>query len=99
MAEPHADPLDHHGKDRDGAVVMWQLNEDTLGLYFNESVGAADTDGVYEFDVRSDSPSLTYAIGIDVKDGENHWRRIFPRASLNSTGDQQLQKERWSRST
>jgi hypothetical protein len=72
--------------------VMWQLNQDTLSLYFNEDVPDADADGVYEFDVRSDSSTLFWAVGIDIKDGDNSWRRIFPRAALSTTGDQALTK-------
>lgn len=72
--------------------TMWQLNEDTLGLYFDQTVAPPDSSGNFEIEVRSDAPSRLYAIGVDVADGQRRLRFIYPRASLESTGDLTLQR-------
>ena len=73
------------------AFVMWQLNQDTLGLYFDTDVPAASGSG-YSFDVRSDGGGKIHAIAVDSKDGDAGIRFTFPRATLESTGDMQLTK-------
>lgn len=71
--------------------VLWQLNQDTLGLYFGAEVPAGDSNE-YSFDVRSDDPSRIYAIAVDAKDGDSIFRVGYTRATLDSVGDLQLQK-------
>jgi hypothetical protein len=74
------------------AFVLWQLNQTTLGLYFDSPVPAPDADGVTEFDVASSGGGLIYAVAVDARDGENCLRLIWRRANLDSTGDMQLTK-------
>ena len=74
------------------AFVLWQLNQTTLGLYFDTPVPAADSSGVTEFDVSSAGGGLIYAVAVDAKDGDNCLRLIWSRANLDSTGDMQLTK-------
>jgi hypothetical protein len=71
--------------------VMWQLNQDTLALYFDATVPAASA-GRTSFDVRSDESGHVYAIAVDAKDGDNQFRVSFSRATLDSVGDMQLQR-------
>jgi hypothetical protein len=67
--------------------VLWQLNPDTLALYFDTDVPTAGTDGSLDMDVRTDQAGHTYAIGIDSRDGNRVLRITFPRASLSDAGD------------
>jgi hypothetical protein len=71
--------------------TMWQLNETTLGLYFDQDL-SAETGSEFDFDVRSDSPQQIHAIGVDVADGERRMRLVYPRATIESTGDMTLSK-------
>lgn len=71
--------------------VLWQLNQDTLSVYFDTTVPAPAA-GVINFNVRSDSAPLLWAVAVDVKDGVNQFRVGFPRASLESTGDMTITK-------
>ena len=71
--------------------TMWQLNADTLALYFDTDVGTA-TAGAYSFDVRSDSPPKVWAVSVDVKDGEGQFRITYSRANLDSAGDMAITK-------
>src|SRR5215471_9303491 len=67
--------------------VLWQLNPETLAVYFDTDVPAAGTDGSINMDVRTDQAGHTYAIGIDSRDGNRVLRITFPRASLSDAGD------------
>lgn len=71
--------------------TLWQLNQETLGLYFDTDV-PAPIDGITSFDVRSDSPPRTYAVSVDVRDGLNRFRATYRRATLDSTGDMAITK-------
>jgi hypothetical protein len=71
--------------------VLWQLNEDTLALYFDADVPAPGAGGL-SFDVLSSGGGHIYAVAIDAKDGDNTFRIAFTRATLDSAGDMQLQK-------
>lgn len=71
--------------------TLWQLNERTLGLYFDADVPSA-TDGVYGFDILSGGGALVHAIGVDALDGGNQFRIVFPRAQLDAAGDMVIQK-------
>jgi hypothetical protein len=73
--------------------VLWQLNATTLGLYFDTDVTAPAADGdPLSFDVPSSPAAKVYAVGVDVKDGETILRLVWPRASLDSTGDMAITK-------
>lgn len=72
--------------------TLWQLNQDTLGLYFDTVVPAPGTGGAMSFDLQSGGGGRTHAIGVDAKDGDNHLRFVFPRAQLDTAGDMVLQK-------
>ena len=71
-------------------VVLWQLNGDTIALYFDADPGTEDTDGLLAMELRSDSPQHLYAVGIDSRDAERVLRLAFGRASLSDAGDMQI---------
>jgi hypothetical protein len=71
--------------------VLWQLNGDTLALYFDADPGTEDPDtGLLEMKLRSDTPQHLYAVGIDARDAERVLRIAFGRASLSDAGDMQI---------
>lgn len=72
--------------------VMWQLNGDTIALYFDADPVDAATDGSLTMPIRSDTPQHLYAIAIDAKDGDRVLRIGFTRASLSAAGDMQIQR-------
>jgi hypothetical protein len=72
-------------------MVMWQLNAETMALYFDSDV-PEETDGAFEFDVRTDQPQHVYAVGIDSADADRVLRISFTRASLTDAGDMQIQR-------
>jgi hypothetical protein len=71
--------------------VLWQLNEETLALYFDTDPPTA-TGGLIDLEVESGSGGHIYAVLVDAKDGANQFRIGFTRANLDSAGDMQLQK-------
>jgi hypothetical protein len=72
--------------------VMWQLNPETLALYFDTDVPTAGTGGEIDMDIRTDQAGHTYAVGIDSRDGNRVLRISFLRASLSDAGDMQIQR-------
>jgi hypothetical protein len=72
--------------------VLWQLNEITLGMYFDTPPPAPSGDGSISFDVMSDAPQQEHAVSVDVLDGTNRFRLTYPRANLSTTGDMVLSK-------
>jgi hypothetical protein len=70
--------------------VLWQLNQITLGLYFDMEEPVPGTDGSIDMELRSDSPQRLHAIGIDSADAERVLRITFGRASLTGAGDMQI---------
>jgi hypothetical protein len=70
--------------------VLWQLNGDTIALYFDADPETEDSDGLLEMKLRSDSPQHLYAVGIDSRDAERVFRLVFGRASLSDAGDMQI---------
>jgi hypothetical protein len=70
--------------------VLWQLNGDTIALYFDADPGTEDSDGLLEMKLRSDTPQHLYAVGIDSRDAERVFRIAFGRASLSDAGDMQI---------
>jgi len=71
--------------------ILWQLNQNTLAMYFDTDVPTPAADQSLSFDVRSDSPQHLYAIGVDTKD-QRGMRIIFPKASLSDAGDMKITK-------
>jgi hypothetical protein len=71
--------------------VLWQLNRETLALYF-DSPAVANGGGSFAMDVRTDSPQQLYAAGIDSADADRVLRIVFPRCSLTDAGDMQIQR-------
>lgn len=67
--------------------TLWQLNPTTVALYFDADPPTADADGAFRMELRSDSPTHLYAIGIDTRDGDSVFRVAFGRASLSDAGD------------
>jgi len=72
--------------------TMWQLNAETLALYFDTDMTPEGPDGSLEMDIRTDSPQHVYAVGIDSRDSDRVLRIVFPRASLTDAGDMQIQR-------
>jgi hypothetical protein len=72
--------------------TMWQLNAETLALYFDTDMPVEGADGELEMDIRTDSPQHIYAVGIDTRDADRVLRIIFPRATLSDAGDMQIQR-------
>ena len=70
--------------------TMWQLNQETLGLYFDAPEPTTGTDGSIDMELRTDAPQRIHAIGIDSADAERTFRIAFTRASLSAAGDMQL---------
>jgi hypothetical protein len=71
---------------------LLQWNAQNLGLYWDIESPTVAADGTFKFDVRSDQGAQRHTIGVDVKDGPNQVRMIFPRVQLNATGDMQFQR-------
>jgi hypothetical protein len=72
--------------------VLWQINAQTVALYFDADPETPDADGSFSMDVRSDSPQHLYAVAIDSRDGDRVLRLGFPRSSLSAAGDMQIQR-------
>jgi hypothetical protein len=70
--------------------VLWQLNGDTIALYFDADPVPPDADGLLDMELRSDTPQHLYAVGIDARDAERVLRLSFTRASLTDAGDMQI---------
>jgi hypothetical protein len=71
--------------------TLWQLNHITLGLYFDMEI-PEPSGGSWDFSVRSDAPARLYAVVVDARDGDMHFRVLYGRANLDSTGDMVLQR-------
>jgi hypothetical protein len=71
--------------------VLWQLNELTLGLYFDADP-PVPVSGALSMQVRSDKPQHLYAVGIDAADTNHAFRVIFPRAVLTDAGDMAIKR-------
>lgn len=67
--------------------VLWQLNAQTLSLYFDADPPTPAADGSLDMEVRSDSPQHLYAVAIDAADNERVLRVGFGRASLSNAAD------------
>jgi hypothetical protein len=80
------------GRDLTLQFVMWQLNELTLGVYFDADPPTPAADGSLSMEVRTDTPQHLYSLGIDSADGDRAFRMIFHRANLSAAGNIQLQR-------
>lgn len=72
--------------------VIWSLNEQTIALYFDADVPTAAADGTIDMELRTDTPTHLYAIGIDSADAERVFRISFRRASLSDAGDMAISR-------
>lgn len=70
---------------------LLQFNPFNLAVYFDLNDFTA-TDGVFSVDIRTDQAGRRRMLGVDVKDGDNQLRFIFPRATLSDAGDLQFQR-------
>jgi hypothetical protein len=73
-------------------MVLWQLNELTLGLYFDTDQPTPAVDGSISMDIRTDQAGHQYAVGIDSADGDRVLRIAFPRANLTDAGDMPIKR-------
>jgi hypothetical protein len=71
--------------------ILWQLNPQTLAMYFDTDVPTAAADGSFATSVRTDTDQHLYMIGVDTADGGRAMRVIFHRASLSDAADMQIQ--------
>lgn len=74
------------------AFQLMQWNALNLGLYWDIDTPEAQTDGSFSFDVRSDQAGQRHTLAIDVKDGDNEVRILFPRVQLQAAGDMSFQR-------
>ncbi|MBO0713512.1 MAG: hypothetical protein J2P59_02060 [Acidimicrobiales bacterium] len=77
------------------ATVQMQLMEwtpENLAAYWDIDTPVPGTNGLLTFSVRSDEAGRRRQLGIDVRDGDNLVRLIFPRVQLNAAGDLQFQR-------
>ena len=72
--------------------VLWQLNDDTLALYFDTDVPTPAVDGSLTLDVRTDQSGHLYALGVDAEDNGRVLRIVFERASLSDAGDMPIKR-------
>jgi hypothetical protein len=72
--------------------VMWELNQQTLALFFGGDVDFQASGADINMDIRSDEPAHEYAVGIDSRDGNSILRINFLRATLSDSGDMQIQR-------
>jgi hypothetical protein len=76
-------------------TVQFQLlewNALNLSLYWDIDKPTLAADGSFNFDVRSDQAGQKHQLGVDIKDGANAARLIFPTVTLNAAGDMQFQR-------
>jgi hypothetical protein len=72
--------------------VLWQLNEVTLALYFDQDVPTPGAGGEVDLVVKSGAPQHLYAACLDSRDGNQALRIGFTRCSLSDAGDMQIQR-------
>jgi hypothetical protein len=73
--------------------IMWQLNQITLGVYFDADPPTPDPDtGAIDMEIRSDTPQHLYSVAVDSRDADQVLRVGFTRASLSDAGDMQIQR-------
>lgn len=73
-------------------MQMMEWTPDNLAAYWDVDTPVAGAGGLLTFSVRSDEAGRRRQLGIDVRDGDNLVRLIFPRVQLNSAGDLQFQR-------
>jgi hypothetical protein len=67
--------------------VMWQLNTQTLALYFDADVPVPAVDGSFSMPVITSKSGHMYAVGIDAADGTRVMRMIIGKARLSAAGN------------
>ena len=71
--------------------TLLELSERNFQLYFSQKMNAAPNAGIeFDLEIKSDSPAYTYALLMDVQDGDTITRLYFPRASLSDAGDMEV---------
>jgi len=76
------------GRDVTLHMIFWQLNVQTLGIYFDaDQPVPSPTDGSFTMPVRVDKGGHQYAVAIDSLDGVKVLRVGFTRALLTDAGD------------
>lgn len=70
--------------------TLWQLNELTLALYFDQDPVTPGTGGNIDMELRTDAPTHLYAVAVDSNDAERLFRIGFGRSSLSAAGDMQI---------
>lgn len=71
---------------------LLQWNAQNLALYWDIDIPTIAADGSFNFEVRSDQAGKKHQLGLDVQDGDNLVRMLFPRVQLNAAGDMQFQR-------
>lgn len=71
--------------------VLWQINPQTIAMYFDNPAAVPAADGGFEMDIRSDQPQQIVAVAIDSMD-QRLFRIGFSRASLSDAGDMKITK-------
>lgn len=66
---------------------LLQTNLLTLALYFDVAEPEPQPDGTYSFAVRSDEGGYVHALGLDIKDGDQIERFVWPRAQISDNDD------------
>jgi hypothetical protein len=77
------------GRELTMQFVLWQLNAQTLALYFDTDV-PTPVAGALSMQVRTDDQPHVYALGIDSQDGDQVFRIAFTRATLTTTNDMKI---------
>lgn len=70
---------------------LLQWNALNLSLYWDIDMPTV-VGGKFEFAVRSDQSGRRHQMGLDIRDGDNRIRIIFPRVQLQAAGDMNFQR-------
>lgn len=72
------------------ALMQW--NALNMSLYWDIDPVTPEADGSFNYSVRGDQAGRRHSLGVDLKDGDNLLRLVFPRVQLNAAGDMQFQR-------
>ena len=71
--------------------IMWQVNPQTIALYFDQPQPVPVADGSFEMDIITGQPQNILAVAVDSLD-QRVMRVGFSRASLTAAGDMKIAK-------
>ena len=71
--------------------ILWQVNPQTVALYFDQPQPVPVADGSFEMDIITGQPQNIMAVAVDSLD-QRVMRVGFTRASLTVTGDMTIAK-------